>query len=293
MRSILDFMTSTTLVVMGPGDEPRIESFLGTMADISMLLRSNLQSEGLRDDGRTLQGTWLAAVDGAQRIVGVAAHFHLGTMVLAAPDHAGELSVACVAASRRRLAGLLGPWAQVRAARLALGLQATPAQLDSPELLFALDLSELIQPPALQAGQVSWRLAREEERALLVDWRIAFHLETLGAANSDETRSAAADEIDQSFERTSLYVLSAEGNPVSCSSIIARLPDMVSVGGVWTPPALRGRGYARAIVAASLLHERSRGVQRAVLFTNHNNPAQRAYRAIGFREVGDYGLILW
>lgn len=65
-----------------------------------------------------------------------------------------------------------------------------------------------------------------------------------------------------------------------------------AVGGVWTPPALRGRGYARAVVAASLLIAREQGVTRAIVFTGEDNiPAQRAYVTLGFRRVGDYGII--
>ena len=60
---------------------------------------------------------------------------------------------------------------------------------------------------------------------------------------------------------------------------------------IYTPPALRGRGFAKAVVAASLLVARDRGSSRAVLFTN-NPSAARAYEALGFRRIGDYSLVL-
>lgn len=47
------------------------------------------------------------------------------------------------------------------------------------------------------------------------------------------------------------------------------------------------------MVAASLLDLRAKGVERAVLFTEADNYAKRAYEAIGFRVIGDYGLVLW
>ena len=70
----------------------------------------------------------------------------------------------------------------------------------------------------------------------------------------------------------------------SCSSLSqrfnARLPDIAQVGGVWTPPHARGRGYARCVVAGSLLHARTQGVSRALLFTMESNvAAMRAYEA--------------
>jgi predicted GNAT family acetyltransferase len=69
------------------------------------------------------------------------------------------------------------------------------------------------------------------------------------------------------------------------------LPDCVQVGGVYTPPELRGRGYARAVVAASLLAARDAGVERSILFTGQDNDfARRAYLALGYEVVGEYGI---
>jgi predicted GNAT family acetyltransferase len=44
-------------------------------------------------------------------------------------------------------------------------------------------------------------------------------------------------------------------------------------------------------VAGSLLEARRQGAARAVLFTDHP-AAERAYEAIGFQAVGEYGLVL-
>jgi predicted GNAT family acetyltransferase len=48
------------------------------------------------------------------------------------------------------------------------------------------------------------------------------------------------------------------------------------------------------VVAGSLLDARAAGARQAVLFTGKDNEhAQRAYRALGFRVVGDYGVVLF
>jgi len=55
----------------------------------------------------------------------------------------------------------------------------------------------------------------------------------------------------------------------------------------------RRRGYARAVVAASLLDARAEGAQTAILFTGESNTAaQKAYVALGFRHIGAYRLLL-
>lgn len=106
--------------------------------------------------------------------------------------------------------------------------------------------------------------------------------------------AAARSEIARLEEIRSQWILLESGRPVAYSAFNARLPDVVQIGGVWTPPELRGRGYARAVVAGSLLEARREGVYRAVLFTGVENvAARRAYEAIGFRVVGDYGLVIF
>lgn len=61
---------------------------------------------------------------------------------------------------------------------------------------------------------------------------------------------------------------------------------------MWTPPDLRGKSYARAVVAGTLALAAKGGVATAVLETGrHNLAAQTAYRAIGFTVVGEYATV--
>lgn len=76
--------------------------------------------------------------------------------------------------------------------------------------------------------------------------------------------------------------------PLAMTGFNAQIADMVQVGHVYTPPARRGRGHARRAVA---LHLAASGVRRATLFSA-NGAAARAYRATGFRQIGDWALIL-
>src|SRR5690606_11892125 len=109
-----------------------------------------------------------------------------------------------------------------------------------------------------------------------------------------ELDASSAAEIEPLLRQESCFLLERDGDPVAFSAFNARLPDCVQIGGVFTPPALRGRGYARAVVAGSLLHARAAGATRSVLFTGKENAAaRRAYHALGYRVVGEYGLVLF
>ena len=279
--------------VLGPGDEALVRAFLGAHADSSLFLLGNLRAAGLADTGAAYSATWVAAFDGPY-VAGVAAHCWNGVLLLQAPRGLAQLARAALSASGRPLAGLSGPRGQVVAARAALGLDGAPAALDHEAELFSLALDGLVVPEGLSTGDVACAPPSPEDRSLLVDWRVAYAVETLGAVPGEGLPAACAEEVDRLVAEGNAFVLRRAGVPVAFSGFNARLPEVVQVGGVFTPSELRGRGHARAVVAGSLLAARAAGVSRAVLFTERENePARRAYLALGFRVTGDYGMVLF
>jgi uncharacterized protein len=280
---------------LSAGDRAALEEFLTPLAASSMFLRANSLAAGLVDRGEPLQGTYVAALE-AGRITAVAAHFWNGMLVLQGPEPASLEPVARAAVRRsgRELSGLVGPWRQVRAARSALGLEDRSTVLESREELYELELSRLEVPPALATGRVECRAPRAEELDLAAEWRASYSIEALGLSGGPELSATSKAEIERLAKEGSQWILLDRGVPVSYSAFNARLPDVVQVGGVWTPPELRGRGYARAVVAGSLLVARSEGALLAVLFTGEENRSARAaYEALGFRVIGDYGLVIF
>jgi len=259
-----------------------------------MFLRSNARSAGLTDRGQPMQGTYVAVQDG-ERIRGVAAHCWNGMVLVQAPDPADAAAVVreAVRHSRRTVTGFSGPWSQVVAAREALGLGAAPTTKDSRDELYVLDLARLVVPPELANGTLRCRHPTQSELELLVDWRVRFAVEALGATDGPDLRQASTDDVRLQHDRGTDWLLLAGAAPVSYSVFNAMLPDIVQIGGVWTAPEFRRRGYARSVVAGSLLSARKQGIERAVLFADPaNEAARRAYLFLGFRIVGDYGLVL-
>jgi len=280
------------LRLLRPGDEAALEAFLATRADASMFLRSNARAAGLVDRGEPLQATYVAALE-AGGVVGVVAHCWNGMVLVQAPAHAAELARYAVRRSRRPVTGFSGPWTQVVAAREALGLAAARAVKDSRDELYGLDLDRLVVPAPLASATVRCRHPEPDELELLVEWRASFSMEALGAADGRDLRRDSRADVLLQHERGADWVLVYGTAPVAYSVFNAMLPQIVQIGGVWTPPEFRGRGYARSVVAGSLVAARKQGVARAVLFADPLNAAARAaYLSIGFRIVGDYGLVL-
>lgn len=282
--------------LLGPGDEAMLERLFARHADSSMFLRSNLRAAGLVDRGQRFEGTYAGIVDGAE-LAGVAAHYWNGNLVVqlpAAGDAADRAVREAVAASRRVVAGVVGPAAQVTRARDALGLAGHPVTMDSTDDLFVLELAHVVVPPALRDGLVVCRHPRDGELDLVAAWRVAYTEEVLGMTRTSELEADCRAQIESLHARGDHWVLDAGDAVVSYSAFNARLPDAVQIGGVFTPPPLRGRGHAAAVVAGQLLAARADGVARAVLFTDRDNlSARAAYARVGFHIVGDYKLLLF
>jgi uncharacterized protein len=292
-----DKMPAMELRVLTAGDEERLERFLAAHRDTSMFMRSNARRAGLVYEGAAYQAVHVGAFEG-DTLTGVAAHAWNGLMLFQAPDGpeaVATLARACAEQSGRRVGGFAGPLAQVKAGRAALGLVDAPAVMDGCEWLYAMDLADVIVPALLQNGSIVCRPPQPAERELLCDWRFAYDIETLGSPDSEETRQRSTAFLDAQIADGDVWVATeaaaATPVPLSLAAFNAALPDIVQLGGIYTPPALRGRGYAKAAVAHSLLVARERGASRAVLFTE-NPSAARSYEAVGFRRTGDYSLVL-
>lgn len=279
--------------VLVPGDEPLIEAFLRPHADSSMFFRNNLLKGGLLDEGQRFGGTWTGLfLDG--ELVSVAGVFWNGILQVQAPRFPAETARRAAANSPRPLRGVVGPWLQVRAAREALGLDAVPCSMDSREDLFSLPLADLRVPPALGSGRVTARVATQDDFDLLVRWGVDYDCELKGVRPDARLLQDNVDTANTFIAAGEQFVLEAGGVPVSTCTWNAHLPDSVQIGGVFTPIPLRGRGYARCVVAGCLQIARDAGIERSILFTGvTNRPAQAAYRAIGFARVGDYAIALF
>jgi predicted GNAT family acetyltransferase len=279
--------------ILGPEHAAELESFLRERAETSMFLRSNLRRAGMVDRGQPYQGTYVAWLEGG-RITGVVAHYWSGFVSVQAEREPGALLRRALATSSRKVVGVSGPYAQVQAVIEQAGLADRRRALDGREVLFILELARMQVPAELASGAVRCRKPAEADLPGLIAWRAAYMAEALGQPASAETQATAAREVPARAREGGMWMLEAEGRPVAMTSFNAELPDMVQVGGVYTPPELRGRGYGRAVVAGSLLEARATGVARSVLFTGHDNlPAQAAYRALGYQAKGEFALVMF
>jgi predicted GNAT family acetyltransferase len=141
-----------------------------------------------------------------------------------------------------------------------------------------------VQPPILAPGHMAE--ATPADRALVAAWLKAFHDESL-SDNPEQDYDDMADHFLAGRGRRLVLWIDG-GRAVSLTGVGGRTPNGIRIGPVYTPPELRGRGYASNLVAEASQAELDAGRRFVFLFTDLANPtANKIYQAIGYEPVGD------
>lgn len=158
------------------------------------------------------------------------------------------------------------------------------AELTKAERIY--ELSEVL-PVHSVSGAI--RPARADDRDLLVAWTAAF-MEEAGATQGDFREAAEWSVRGRLAARPNEggLFLWDDGGAVALAGYSGPTPTGIRVGPVYTPPPLRGRGYASALVAALSQALLAGGRQRCFLFTDLANPtSNKIYQQIGYVSVCD------
>lgn len=266
------------------GDEPAIEAFLARHAETSMFLRSNLLNLGL-GQGASPRSTDFWLVEGAG-LEGVVGYSKAGFVMCQMPDATLKAWQAIAQVlNGRDVGGTMGTSEQVDLGKRGLGVDAAPYCTDREEPLYRLSLDQLIVPEI--NGKL--RPAVDGDLDLLINWIIDYDMTAFGLDLTEDVRKRAVETAKAHIGSDKHRILELDGTPVAKTAFNASLPDMVQIGGVYTPPELRSKGYARQAVALHLLEAKANGVDTAILFAS-GPPACRAYEAIGFTKIGSYQL---
>jgi predicted GNAT family acetyltransferase len=119
------------------------------------------------------------------------------------------------------------------------------------------------------------------DATLLANWLTAFHREAV-----PHDPLPARDEFERTAGEDRFLFWIDNGEPVSMAGIVRRLKRSAAIAGVYTPPELRGRGYAGSATAATVERVYAEGRSIACLYADLRNPASNhCYAKIGFAPV--------
>jgi predicted GNAT family acetyltransferase len=199
-----------------------------------------------------------------------------------ADEHA-ELLADALADDGDTLPGVLGP---TDAARLFVGRWKERTGLTAERVLAerTFRLSRVIAP---RPSSGSWRVAESDDREILAAWYLAFAEEATPEQAPVEDLDAMVDRWVRRIGRT-MYLWEDGGRPASLAGAGGETPNGTRIGPVYTPPELRGRGYASNLVAAVSQAQLDSGRRFCFLFTDLANPtSNKIYQQIGYEPVTD------
>jgi uncharacterized protein len=127
------------------------------------------------------------------------------------------------------------------------------------------------------------RPATSADRPLLLDWFLAFGIEALPHPDEERLRR----ELDHRLSAADTgVVLWEHDGAVSLAGFGGPTPNGIRIGPVYTPPELRGRGYASALVAELSSNLLAGGRRFCFLYTDLANPtSNKIYERIGYVRV--------
>lgn len=143
-------------------------------------------------------------------------------------------------------------------------------------------------PPRVEGAR---RLAVPNDRDLLAAWLRRFSAEALHETVTDADALMA---VDGHIDAGHFHVWESGGRTVSLAAAVAPTIHGIRINHVYTPPEIRGRGYASALVSSLTQSLLTDGYRFAFLHTDLANPtSNRIYMRIGYRQVATFQVAEW
>ena len=244
-------------------------------------------------DRYRVRSLWL--VREGDEVVGAALRTPPYNLILARPRAPQAVAALAEALAGEELPGVVGTEPEVHEFAKAWSADSgVPARTSMRQGVYAL---EQVEPLPAVPGWA--RVATADDLELLLRWWVAFGEEVLheGGAGRDDAEENVRHRL---FSPTGGFLLWEDGgSTVSLAGWGGPTPNGIRVGPVYTPPELRGHGYATALTAElsrKLLDGRlfEGGRRFCFLYTDLGNPTSNAiYERIGYRRVADSAEIVF
>jgi len=138
-------------------------------------------------------------------------------------------------------------------------------------------------------GNKQFSVATKPHQPTVLKWAREMMIEALLEVTEEELLRNNNNLKDEFKHKNSqIFLLFEDKVPVSMARMAGKTPHGHSINLVYTPPSLRGNGYATECVAKLSKHLLEEGSEYCFLFTDLSNPtSNNIYQKIGFRPIID------
>lgn len=271
-------------------DQKEMVAFLKAYEDYCLFLLGNLETYGLTLGDDSYSGNYKLARDHS-KVVAVFCLVRSGTLLIQSERCDRSFFDTVVQSCLEEnipITGLLGEWSfcssfwQYLKEKGIIGSET----FVSKEVLYAADLQHQFLEP-----QSNVRLLQ------LSDWERWIDLRMTYIKEMKLPSQQSMDEIREEFERDVglkiAWGLFLKGELISIADLNAKAMDLGQVGGVFTIPLHRKKGYSSAVMR-QLMHDAKHlhNLRKLIIFTGEDNvSARKVYESLGVAAIGNYALL--
>jgi len=229
----------------------------------------------------------LWSVEEAGTVIAAALQTPPHNLVLAQPvaEGANALLADAIGSAGIQLPGVVGGRPEAEAFAAAWCARSG----DTARRVMGQGIYALTEVRGVPAAAGTPRTATPDDLELLAGWIQDFQDEVVPEelrSDPEERRRRLGTMLTSDEEGIRLW--EADGQVVSLSGFGGPTPNGIRIGPVYTPPDLRGRGYATTLVADLSRRQLASGRRFCFLHTDLANATSNAiYRRIGYRRVCD------
>lgn len=268
--------------------QPAMLHFLRENENYSLFLLGNFESHGLNLSEAPYSGNF-KLIRSSDKIVTVFCLTKKGSLLV--ESNVGELIFESLLASCQDepipITGVIGNWDFCHSFWNYLKEKKIIQQelFHSKETLYSVDLSRSSSLP-----QSNVRLLTREDYTQWKPLRLDY-IQEEGFPNelsNDQLLELFLDKVKQKIAWG--YFL--ENKLVSIADLNAKYLDLGQVGGVYTNPNFRQKGFSKAVMRQLLTDvRRLHAIRKLIIFTNEKNfPARKLYESLGGEYVGNFAL---
>ncbi|MCF7852524.1 MAG: GNAT family N-acetyltransferase [Simkaniaceae bacterium] len=263
--------------------------FLKKHENYSMYLRGNFEECGLHLNSKPNSGNF-KAVRNQEGICAVFTLTKRGTLLVFSEMQDEDLFRSIITVCQKEqipLKGVIGEWTFCHQFWEFLKKEQAIAdeRLASKEILYGLDLT---QSPFVDGGGVRnlfledfdlWKILKNND---LIEQNIPLDL------SDDQLK----DEFQGKSHKGMVWGVFQDKQLISIGELNAKTHDLSVVGGVYTEPSFRRKGFAKLLMKRIITDVKlNQQGKKMILFARETNePAQKLYQSLGFEQIGYFSL---
>ena len=270
-------------------------NFLEKRKETCLFLLGNLSEHGFNLNTHPNSGNY-RLLKRNNEIVGVFSMTRRGNLLIQTDnmDNYSHEIYEVISIDKIQIKGIIGPWKDCILFKIYYETvdDNFKANLISKEWLYSLPLNTLENKNIVLKNNLSVQFLTQKN---FEQWDELNHeyLKETDLLDEEITSEERKRSFKEQVKRKNWWGVFLDKELVSIGAYNIKYKNIGQIGGVFTPPEKRRKGYSKLCMKQLIIDSRAvHQLNTLILFTNENNiAAQSLYKSLGFKQIGYFGLI--